>query len=170
MSLNLLESVTYYDVNLFNVDVDLSSKIKQMFSMRPEEMTVRLAMSTINSMDIPTDAVDWDSCEFDEDELEILLTESVGNHPHYLVIACGCRWNGASGYMFTDEIVKTCARNYDISLTLEEEGKNAIMCRESSHDVPMGGKTYIVGLSEEEYEDLEDAELERLIEVAESRF
>ena len=34
----------------------------------------------------------------------------------------------------------------------------------------MGGKTYIIGLTEEEFELLEEKELDKLIEIAESRF
>jgi len=165
--MNILDSCTFYKVDQTKLN---DEQMRNYVGDSPDEGDLILSLEEIRNADISEDAIDWESGEFDEDELNYILTDKIGKFPHYLVIACGCKYNGASGYMFTDEITKTCERSYDISLDLQEEGRNAIKCRESSHDVPMGGKTYIIGLTEEEFELLEEKELDKLIEIAESRF
>ena len=140
------------------------------FNLDVDHTTLNMSLVDIERYKIPEKAINYDSFDFDECMLESLLEEIIGKYPHYLVIALGCKWNGASGYKFCDDILKTCERSYEISLTFEEEGKDAVKCRESSHDVPMGGTTYIVGLTEEEFELLEEKELDKLIEIAEARF
>lgn len=165
--MNILESCTYYEVDQNKLNRE---QLRDFVGDSPNEDNLILSLENIRLADISDDAVDWESGELDEDELAYTLTELIGKFPHYLVIACGCNWNGGNGYMFTDEITKTCKRSYDISLDLLEEGKNAIKCRESSHDVPMGGNTYIIGLTEEEFELLEEKDLDELIKVAEARF
>ena len=165
--MNILDSCTFYEVDQTKLN---SEQLRNFVGDSLDEGSLILSLEQIKNADIPEEAIDWESGGFDREELNYILTDKIGRLPHYLVIACSCRWNGASGYMFTDEITKTCERSYDISLDLVEEGKNAIKCRESSHDVPMGGTTYIIGLTEEEFELLEEKELYKLIEIAEARF
>ena len=165
--MNILDSCTFYEVDQTKLN---SEQLRNFVGDSLDEGSLIISLEEIKNADIPEEAIDWESGGFDREELNYILTDKIGRLPHYLVIACGCRWNGASGYMFTDEITKTCERSYDISLDLVEEGRNAIKCRESSHDVPMGGTTYIIGLTEEEFELLEDKELDKLIEITEARF
>ena len=165
--MNILDSCTFYEVDQTKLN---SEQLRNFVGDSLDEGSLILSLEQIKNADIPEEAIDWESGGFDREELNYILTDKIGRLPHYLVIACSCRWNGASGYMFTDEIAKTCERSYDVSLDLVEEGRNAIKCRESSHDVPMGGTTYIIGLTEEEFELLEEKELDKLIEIAEARF
>lgn len=165
--MNILDSCTFCEVDQTKLN---SEQLRNFVGDSLDEGSLILSLEQIKNADIPEEAIDWESGEFDREELNYILTDKIGRLPHYLVVARGCRWNGASGYMFTDEITKTCERSYDVSLDLVEEGKNAIKCRESSHDVPMGGTTYIIGLTEEEFELLEEKELDKLIEIAEARF
>lgn len=165
--MNILDSCTFYEVDLTKLN---SEQLRNFVGDSLDEGRLILSLEAIKNADIPEEVIDWESGEFDQEELNYILTDKIGRLPHYLVVACGCRWDGASGYMFTDEITKTCERSYDISLDLVEEGRNAIKCREYSHDVPMGGTTYIIGLTEEEFELLEEKELDNLIEIAEARF
>ena len=119
--------------------------------------------TSIDAYEIPSDAVVWESGEFDElaleDELGLWLN---GQYPHYLVFANACRWNGASGYKFCDNIVDTVYRDYDVSIDIQKEIKNGFVARESSHDVPMGSQTVVLGLTEDEYEQLVDAEFDEI--------
>ena len=169
-SIDLFESCSHYNVNLLNCSNETVNALMDAFVVEQGEINVRLSKSLIDKFEIPTDAIDWDSYEVDTDMLEGELEYFVGNHPQYLVIANNCRWNSETGYMFTDNLVKTVSRDYDITLTITEDGQDAIKCRESSHDAPTGHTTYIVGLSNEEYEKLEEAELNELIKFAESKF
>ena len=165
--MNILESCTFYEVDQTKLN---SEQLRNFVGDSLDEGSLILSLEEIKNADILEEVIDWESGEFDECMLESLLDEIVGRYPHYLVIALGGKWNRASGYMFTNEITKTCERSYAISLDLVEEGRNAIKCRESSHDVPMGGTTYIIGLTEEEFELLEEKELDKLIKIAEARF
>ena len=49
-----------------------------------------------------------------------------------------------------------------------EEGK--FKARESSHDVPMGSTTYVIGLSEKEYEELRESNFEAVEAFVKSKF
>ena len=179
MKLNILDSVTYYDVNLNKVDDEIKKKIEEDFGAIDTELPdsekiepdwLNMTAHDIDRYGIDSSAVDWDSGEFIEEELEWLLESYLNSHPHYLVFASGCRWNGASGYTFCENITDTVKRNYEISLVLEEQGESSIKCIESSHDVPTGSTTIIVGLTEEEYERLEDAEFSEVEKFAMSKF
>ena len=172
MGLNILDSVTYYTVDLSKVDEETKKRMEEDFGSLDEEDNpyLSITMHDIDRYDIDSTAVNWDSYEFMEDELEWLLESYLNSHPHYLVFASGCRWNGASGYTFCEDIKDTVFRPYDVTLTLEEQGESCIRCRESSHDVPMGSTTIIVGLTEDEYERLEDAEFDEIENFAMSKF
>ena len=174
MGLNILDSVTYYDVNLNKVDDEIKKKMEEDFGTLDTELPdsdwLNMTLHDIDRYGIDSSAVNWDSGEFMEDELEWLLESYLNSHPHYLVFASGCRWNGASGYTFCENITDTVKRRYEISLVLEEQGESSIKCIESSHDVPTGSTTIIVGLTEEEYERLEDADFSEVEKFAMSKF
>lgn len=170
--MDILDMCTFYKVDPIKLSVEQKKEYNKKYNceISDDVDNLYISYSDIKQLFISDDAINWDSAQFIEDELEGILTDKIGKHPHYLVIACGCRWNGASGWMFTDSIVKTCERSYEISLDLQEEGVNAIKCRESSHDVPTGSRTFIIGLSDVEYKILKNKDLDKLLEVAESRF
>ena len=90
---------------------------------------------------------DYDEYLF-EDLLMDYLPETDANT--WLVVAKGCRWNGANGYMITDNPVKTILRDYDTTAYVEDSTDDVLTITEHSHDVPMGSTTYIVGLNGDE--------------------
>lgn len=169
--MNILGSCTYYDVNVLRLSQDLYDKLNKEYAYIDADCS-KLTMSEndISEFHIPCEAIDYDSFEFDEDELEFLLTELLGKHPYYIVLASGCRWNGSSGYKICENILEVCYRNYDITLILQEKHKDAIKCIESSHDVPTGSPTYIVGISQEEYEKIEDYDFNDIEKFVLSKF
>jgi len=172
MSFRILDACTLYDVNLLKVSKEIRNEVSTEFDLDADHLLLNMSLVDINNYKIPEEAIDYDSGDFDECMLESLLDEIVGKYPHYLVIALGCKWNGASGHKFCNNVIETVARDYDISLSVEKEGNGAIKCLESSHDVPTGSTTYIVGLEEDEYEDLDvdDIELEELVDFAKRKF
>ena len=172
MSFRILDACTLYGVNLLKVSEEIRNEVSTEFSLDADQIVLYMSLVDIDNYKIPEEAIDWESGEFDECMLESLLDEIVGKYPHYLVIALGCKWKGASGYKFCNDIIETVDRYYDISLSVEKEGNGAIKCLESSHDVPTRSTTYIVGLEENEYEDLDvdDIELEELVDFAKRKF
>jgi hypothetical protein len=170
MGLNILDSVNYYTVNIDKIDEETKKKMEEEYGSLENETFLSICMCDIDKFNIDYNAVNWDSGEFMEEELEWLLESYLNEHPYYLVFASGCRWNGASGYKICTNINDTVYRDYEVTLTLEEQGKDCIKCRESSHDVPMGSTTIIIGLTNEEYEKLEDASFEEVEKFAMSKF
>lgn len=122
--MNILDSCTFYEVDQTKLN---SEQLRNFVGDSLDEGSLIISLEEIKNADIPEEAIDWESGGFDREELNYILTDKIGRLPHYLVIACGCRWNGASGYMFTDEITKTCERSYDISLDLVEEGRRDVI-------------------------------------------
>lgn len=108
--------------------------------------------------------------EVDLDMAEMMLTNLIGKHPYYLVFAKGCRWNGSSGYKFCNNIISTFMRDYESNIIIVDHNQNAIKCRESSHDVPMGSDTYIIGLTMPDYERYKDADFTEIEQLALSKF
>lgn len=168
---NILYACTTYTVNLLKINEEIREEIEQSWGKLDADCTeITMTLNDIDDFEIPSDVVDYDSFDFDEEELQYILEDLIGNHPHYLVFASNCTWNGVSGYKFCTNIIDTCARNYDISLTLKEKGTNAILCTEYSHDVPTGSPTYIIGLSNKEYNKLENADFSEVENFAKSKF
>lgn len=156
--MNILDSCTYYEVDLLKLSDSFRHSVDNVYSIDADTVKLPISLSDINKLNIPEEAINYDSVEFDEYELESLLIDYIGKHPAYLVFASGCKWNGVSGYKICDDIKNTVIRNYDISLILINQFKNGIECMEYSHDVPTGSPTYILGISNEDREKIEDME------------
>lgn len=106
--------------------------------------------------------------ETDEFERDMVLEELIKDAGHYLVMAYGCRWDGGSGYKFAGTRSEALSRSYEACITpvKASAGGKTLICRESSHDVPMGAQTSIIALTEKEYEKLKDADWETVLEFA----
>lgn len=77
---------------------------------------------------------------------------------NYLVVAYNCTWNHASGFKFVKDYKDCFYRNYDVSQYVigSSKGGKSLELKEYHHDVPMGHKVIIVGLTDSEYYDLKD--------------
>ena len=170
MNLNIFDSVTYYVVDLDKLDEETKKQLSSEYGFFDGDDTIAMTLHDIDRYGIDSDAVHWDTADFNEDELEWLLESYLNSHPYYLVFASGCRWDGASGYKFCDDIKDTVYRDYDTSISIEDHGPDCIKCRESSHDVPMGSTTIIIGLDSDDYEKLESADFDTIKEFAMSKF
>jgi len=169
---NILASCTFVDVIIDELPEDLKQKVIEAYELEEDEPVVRITEEEVDYLEIPYECLDDDSWDFNTKKLSYVLHDYLGKHPWYLVVAKHCTWNGMSGYKFFRDthIVNTVTRDYDITLLLEQRGKDAILCTESSHDVPQGSSTYIIGISEEEYERLSEADYSEIEKFAESKF
>lgn len=168
--INILNSCTYYSVDISNFKKELKDKLIYELGLNGDETFITLDLDTIYDWDIPLEAVNWDTEDIDEVELEELLLDLIGKFPYYLVFAQHCTWNGSSGYAFVEDIKKTVYRNDEANIVLNEEGKGCIKCTESSHDVPGGQPTYIIGLTEKEYNKVKKMSFEEVEQYAISKF
>lgn len=92
-----------------------------------------------------------DECMYDD-----LISSLIKPYDHYLVCAYGCRWDGASGYKIADSLEDALCRDYDYHQYFNggsRGGKSMMLC-EYSHDVPMGHRVMVIGLTNKEYERL----------------
>ena len=167
--MNVLAACTYFDVDISKLPKDVYEKIDNDYGgLEDEGAYIRMSEDNIDYYNVPSEAVDYSDGDFDEYELEAIMSDILGNYPHYLVFAAGCRWNGASGYKVVEDVKETCYRGYDITLELKERGKRKALFRESSHDVPMGSTTYMLGITEEEYDRILDMEFNEVEEFVDS--
>ena len=106
--------------------------------------------------------------ETDHEEIDMVLKELIKEADHYLVMAHNCRWNGVSGYKIVGSRKETVYRNDDVCICPQRasKGGKTLICRESSHDVPMGARTSIIALTNKEYAILENAEWDTVAKFA----
>ncbi len=172
--MNIFDEVTMVEVDISKCTPEEKEKlIKEGFG-DPEYFNNDVILSLQEIEDLGLEAyANYESSWIDGDELRLALTNSLGNEcPYYLVFASGCTWDGKSGYTFCDDIVDTVARNYEISLYIDDPKpqNNIIKCTEASHDVPTGSTTYILGLTNEEYNLLKEYNFKQIEEYVEDRF
>lgn len=160
--MNILAACTLYEVDLLKLSEEMYDKLSNDFSIDADCTILTLSEEDIYKYEIPYQAVNLDSCQFDEDELAFIMEDILGNYPHYLVFASGCKWNGSNGYKIVEDITETCYRDYDISLSPIDKGRRKASFLESSHDVPTGSTTYMIGITDEEYDKLANAEFEEV--------
>lgn len=84
------------------------------------------------------------------------LESCIKPYNHYLVFAFECKWNGASGYSFKDNLFDCVVRSYDCGqyVWAISERNKAMLLEEFHHDKPDGHMTVIIGLTDKEYETL----------------
>lgn len=92
------------------------------------------------------------------------LENCLKTYEHYLVFAFNCTWNGGSGYAFKDNLFDCVVRNYDVSQFVRAISKHnkSMLLREFHHDVAYGHNSVIIGLTDKEYETLENADFSEI--------
>ena len=94
--------------------------------------------------------------DFDEWIFDDFVRHIIKPFDYYLVCSYKCTWDGASGYKIAESINDALYRNYDCSQYYcgGSQGGKSIVIKEYHHDVPMGHRTVIIGLTEKEHEKL----------------
>ena len=87
---------------------------------------------------------------------------------HYLVVLFNSRWNGASGYKIFNNYMYCFCRDYDNTMYVKGSSKMGkyLKLREYHHDNPMGHDSIIIGLTDREYEKLDNMNIEQIIDFA----
>lgn len=167
----IFDKCTYYTVDMCKLSNDKILELRESLSINTEDDTkIYMSKTNIEKFDIPDIAIDYDSLDFDEDELEYILEEYLGSHNFYLVFGNNIRWNGESGYTIVDNIIDTVKRNYDCSINIiENPNKDVIICMESSHDCSTGSQVIIIGLTNQEYELLEELDFDDISNFVETK-
>jgi len=117
------------------------------------------------------DNIEEGSFGWEEDTAENVMSCFLAEAEHYLVFARGCRWNGASRYKFARDYNEVIERGYEFSLypISHTEDYSVLVCKEHSHDVPMGSTTIIVALTDDDFEKLSGSSFESVQKFAEEK-
>ena len=154
INLTALGHYTIYNVaDLSETEISNLEEMGYEFDFEEDVDTIWIHDDDLDYASIYAYPADWEYDEYEaKDELSYYLPESESGH--YLVLACGVRWNGANGYTIVDNVLDTIYRDYENTVYLEEVKNGVAICKEYSHDVPMGNTTYIVALTNDEYEQM----------------
>lgn len=158
---------TYYTVPIKDIYEDKRAEFDE-----NEDGTVSLDYVTVYSGEY---IENYDNVEYDytdEWEIDYILNNLMNykKYSHYLVVLFNSRWTGASGYKITNDYISCFERDYDCTMKLVSgsvKGK-FLELRESHHDCPTGHTSIIVGLTEKEYEKLDNMSIDKIIEFGES--
>ena len=159
---NLCEVGTYCEVDGQEMPEECKKRLQDAGYDFNQDDLITVWGPDVERFDIPYDNALWESSWYDQEQADEMLAVLVRPANHYLVFASGCRWHGASGYKFADSIRECISRGYDATIEPESvsPGGKTLVCRESSHDVPIGSTTYIVALTNREYERLRNTEFD----------
>lgn len=139
--------------------LNLKSEYKDDFEIYDDEEYASVCIAYADINEILNDPFNYEWCmgsDFDEYEYRDFISQLIKPYDHYLVCAYHCRWDGASGYKIADSIEDALYRDYDYHQYYEggSRGGKTILLSESSHDVPMGHRVMVIGLTDKEYEKL----------------
>ena len=174
--MDILGSFTYYRVYLNKIeDPQILEYIRDHLSFEDNNIIttsgneIDFICEEFNNYKWIDTAIDFGSAQTDFEEVEDWLTEHLGDHSHYLVFAKNCTWNGCSGFKFCDKVTDTLYRKHEATFIFKRDVKDGIEILESSHDVPTGSMTYIFGLTNKEFKQLEDAEFDEIEQFVNER-
>ena len=112
----------------------------------------------------------FDNVEYDyTDEIEIddYLTSLMNckQYSHYLVVLFNARWTNASGYKFFDNYTECFYRDYDNTMYVKGSSRSGkyLKLKEYHHDKPMGHDSIIIGLTDTEYDKLQNKNIDEII-------
>lgn len=147
--------IVYWD----GLDEDTRQTLMEAGYDADEDDMCDMLEADIERLNVPYDAVNWDNGYDSSEEHADYMEQLLKSANHYLVFAQGCCWDGASGYLLTESTEKLVRLSYDTSIypTATSRGKKVLQCREYSHDVPMGSTTYLIALTDREYQILANA-------------
>lgn len=118
------------------------------------ETNIILSEIDVENLDI-YDSVDLNWVEFDKLSYQEFISALLYGK-YFLVVAQSCKWNGSNGYGLYTSMEDALYRGYDVEQIIKEENDKYVELIESSHDVPTGHTSYIISLTTEEYDKVQN--------------
>lgn len=108
---------------------------------------------------------------FDEYVFSDFINGLIKPFEHYLVCAYNSNWLKQTGYKIVDSLEDAFNRSYDVSQYYSggSSGGKSIVITEYHHDVPMGHSTMIIGLTDKEFDKLDNSDFETVIKFADEK-
>lgn len=153
----------YYSVPIRDIHEDKRNE----FDYEDLDDIISLDKNTIDSGEYIEnyDNIDYDYTDELENEDFIEGLMNYQKYNHYLVVLFNSRWNGASGYKVFNNYRECFYRDYEVSMYVVGGSKSGkyLQLREYHHDIPMGHNSIIIGLTESEYEKVENMSIDEVI-------
>lgn len=121
----------------------------------------------LDEFDVLIDETDFeDYGDFNEEEFNDFIKELIVKENHYLMIGYKSNWRGQTGYKIVDDIKDIFVRDYECSQYVigGTMDKRVLSIKESHHDCPMGFECLVVAITDEEFEKLDSARFDDIIE------
>lgn len=149
----------------------LTEKAFKEYGFDDSEEYVSISQTDIYNDDIVKDSslIRYNDYYFDEYEWESTVVDLMNsNYNHYLVVLCNSTWNGASGLKIFDKYEDCFKRDYDCSMYyVKSSTKGKVLeLKEHHHDIPTGHKSMIIGLTDREFERLDNMSWEEQFKFA----
>lgn len=161
--MNIQEVGVYYDVPIKDIYEDKRDEFDY------EDLDDSVLLDKI-SIDSGCYVENFDNIEYDyTDEIEIedtiMQLMNYKKYNHYLVVLFNSRWTSASGYKIFDNYKECFYRDYDVNMYVKGSSRSGkyLKLREYHHDVPMGHDSIIIGLTDREYEKLDNMNIYEII-------
>ncbi len=164
-NIDLLKDIgVYYSVPNENIKVDF-----QEFYCDEEDSSYTI----VEGVELSQVVENFNNIEYfetDEEHIKYVLSLLMDykKYNHFLMVGYNSNWRGQTGYTFIHNYLDVFYRDYDCDLFYQSSSKNGkvLYLTEHSHDVPLGFTTQIIGLTDKEYERLENKDYDSVIKFA----
>ena len=134
-----------------------------------EDWLVNIGLDELDNLIDETDYEDYG--EFDDIEFDDFVGELIKKTEHYLIVAYNSNWRGQTGYKFVNSIRDIFIRDYECSQYVMGGNKdNSILSlKEFHHDCPMGFECVVIALTDEQFENLENAKFDDIVSFGDEK-
>lgn len=165
--MNIQEIGVYYNIPIKDIYEDKRDEFDY------EDLNDSVLLDNI-SIDSGCYVENFDNIEYDyTDEIEIedtiMQLMNYKKYNHYLVVLSNGHWTGASGYKIFDNYMECFYRDYGVNMYVKGSSRSGkyLKLREYHHDAPMGHDSIIIGLTDREYEKLDNMNIDEIIDFGE---
>lgn len=162
---NLIGAAASYTISLNKLPDIIKSKLLLDNIITTDLEYVTLCQNIISKYNIPESAIIYDTFNFDEELIYDYLKAVIGEYNNYLTYQEKCTIHNIPGYKIHSELERTpIAVDASAIYVAKEYDNKAIKLIVSSHDYPTGVEVCIIGLSDKEFDKLNDASFDKIQE------
>lgn len=144
-------------------------KEEHMDMVYTEEDTILLDYDIFNMVK-DVSLVEYDSTD------DIIINEELDfifpAYNHFLLVAYKHTWDKRTGYKIVNNKIDILFRDYDVSTYIIGASKNkkSILFKEFSHDCPTGNELLVIGLTDKEFEKIENCNFDKVLNFAKNNY
>lgn len=153
--LGIIGSCTTYNINLSKLSDEIKELIYLEYDNRDIEMAT-LSVNQIRKFNIPSNAIDYNSEEKSEEDLDAMMLNLVGNYNHYLLINERLTHNGFNGHTFISNRVDILDMFQELYIQSELIPNKVILGKVDFYEDYFNQPITIIGLSDKEYNNIKE--------------